>query len=286
MAASVAQALNWARGQGVARLDAQLLLAGALQHERSWLIAHDDAPVAAGPLRTFETDVRQRAAGVPLAYLTGEREFHGLMLHVAPGVLVPRPETEGLVDWALARLAALHDVPVPRIIDLGTGSGAIALAIKRAHPSAEITATDLSPAALHIAGHNAQAHRLVITLRSGSWWSAAGVEAFHLALSNPPYIAGDDPHLAALAHEPRAALTPEGDGLAALHQIIDGAPAHLRRGAWLLLEHGHDQAAAVRQRLHARGFIEIQTHTDLSGLPRCSGGCWPGQTAPNIGASR
>ncbi len=288
MALSVAQALARSRSVGVARLDAQLLLAQVLRRERAWLIAHDDAPLAEDDARRYEALVQQRAAGVPLAYLSGEREFRALTFQVSQAVLVPRPETEALVEWALERLAALHDVDVPRVVDLGTGSGVIALSIKHAHGVAEVTGTDLSAPALQVARGNADRLGLAVALREGAWWSAVGDERFHLAASNPPYIAGDDVHLAALAHEPRLALTPEGDGLSALHQIIDGAPEHLHANAWLLLEHGHDQASAVQQRLRSQGFADLQTRRDLAGLQRCTGARWPGHAAdpPNIGASR
>ena len=284
MATTVAQALAWARAQGLARLDAQLLLALAVQQERSWLIAHDDAPLSDAQQQAFDGTARRRARGEPLAYLSGEREFRGLNLRITPAVLVPRPETEMLVDWALERLAALTEVGTPEVVDLGTGSGAIAIALRHANVQACLTATDLSPAALEVARANSQRLGTPLRLRAGSWWHAVAGERFHLAVSNPPYIAGDDPHLAALTHEPRQALTPEGDGLAALHTLIDGAAPHLQANAWLLLEHGHDQADAVQRRLRERGFTDIETRNDLSALPRCTGARWPGQ--PNIGASR
>lgn len=275
----VKEALAWAKGLGVDRLDAQLLLAHHLQSDRSWLIAHDDAALQPAVQAAFEDDARRRADQVPLAYLTGWREFHGLRLHVDAAVLVPRPETELLVEWALELMAARVDTTPPRIVDLGTGSGAIALAIKQAVPLAEVTASDASADAVSLARANGRRLNLDLTWREGSWWAPHAGASFDLALSNPPYVAGDDPHLVALKHEPRAALTPEGDGLAALRQIIDGAPDHLHRGGWLLLEHGFDQGEAVRALLVAQGFERIGTRQDLAGLPRCSGG-----RLPNIGA--
>jgi release factor glutamine methyltransferase len=268
----IAVALAEARAGGVARLDAQLLLAHLLQRQRTWLLAHDDARLDVAQSATWRALLARRAGGEPLAYMVGEREFHGLALRVSPAVLVPRPETELLVDWALECLPA---APAGEIIDLGTGSGAVALAIKRAWPRAEVCASDISAAALQVARANAERLALQLTFLEGCWWDVAGARGrFGLAVSNPPYVAGDDPHLIALAHEPRIALTPGGDGLAALRQIIEGAPAHLLPGAWLLLEHGHDQADAVQRMLAARGFASPTTRRDLAGLPRCSAGLW------------
>ncbi len=270
---TVVDALAAARAAGLARLDAQLLLAHSLACPRSWLLAHGDAALSAAQHDQLALLIARRAAGEPLAYLVGEKAFHGLVLQVDPRVLVPRPDTEVLVDWAIG---LLREHPRPHdVIDLGTGSGAIALAVCRACPSAAVTATDLSIDALAVAGANARRLGLSVTFRSGAWWAAVAGLRFDLALANPPYIAGADPHLAALTHEPLLALTPGGDGTAALHEIIDSAPAHLRPGAWLLLEHGWDQAAAVAARLQARGFTQIQTRRDLGGQARCTGGQRP-----------
>jgi release factor glutamine methyltransferase len=270
----VAEALALARELGVARLDAQLLLGHRLQRERAWLIAHDDAALDADAAAAVEADLRLRAAGVPLAYLVGEREFHGLTLRVTPAVLVPRPETEGLVDWALERLDALASGVA--MVDLGTGSGAVALAVKQARPAVRVTATDAEPAALEVARDNAHRLGLAVEFVGGDWWQPLDGRRFDLAVSNPPYVAGDDPHLHALAHEPRGALTPEGDGLAALRRLIADAPPRLKAGAWLLLEHGHDQASAVRRLLAERGFEPARTRRDLAGIERCTGARWPG----------
>lgn len=269
---SVATLLARARALGVDRLDAQLLLAHRLGVSRAWLIAHEDATVSDAP--AAEAQLARRADGVPLAYLLGRREFHGLELLVTPAVLDPRPDTETLVDWALERLA-----PMPhgaRVIDLGTGSGAIALAVKQSRPDVEMFATDASAEALAVACGNAQRLGLQVTFAQGDWWHAVPDLRFDLALSNPPYIAGDDPHLAALQHEPREALTPGGNGLGAIERIVADAPQHLRPGGWLLLEHGFDQQNAVQARLAASGFVELATRQDLAGRPRCSGGRWPG----------
>ncbi len=265
------QALAAARALGLDRLDAQLLLAHHLGRSRSWLIAHDDAPLQAAPQQAFDADVQRRAAGVPLAYLLGEREFHGLRLAVSPAVLVPRPETEGLVDWALECLAAHPGPQAPAVLDLGTGSGAIALAIAHRRHDAEVTAVEQSAEALAVARANAAALQLKLHFEQGSWWQPVAGRRFDLVVSNPPYIAAHDHHLAALRHEPQQALTPGGDGLDALREIVAGAGAHLRPGAWLLLEHGFDQGAAVRALLTQAGLAAVQTRPDLAGLDRCSG---------------
>lgn len=272
---SIAQALAEARALGLDRVDAHALLGHLLGQGRSWLIAHDGDLLTAGQAARFADWCRQRADGVPVAYLLGEREFHGLRLQVTPDVLVPRPDTETLVDWSLDLLPALG--ARPDVIDLGTGSGAIALAIAHRWPAATVSATDLSPRALAVARANADRLGLAVRWTEGPWWAAVAPGArFALVLSNPPYIAGDDPHLAALRHEPRGALTPEGDGLQALRAIVAGAPGHLQQGGWLLLEHGYDQAEAVQALLRAAGFTEVATRQDLGGQPRCTGGRWPG----------
>ena len=276
---TVAAALSAARGLGLDRLDAQLLLAHQLGRDRAWLLAHDSDALAPDVLARFEADVRRRAGGVPLAYLTGTREFHGLRLQVSPAVLDPRPDTETLVDWALELLARTDDER-PAVVDLGTGSGAVALAIAHRCPAARVTATDLSPEALAIAAANARRLGLAIEFAAGSWWSAVAGRQFAMAVSNPPYIAGDDPHLAALRHEPLLALTPGGDGLEAIRTIVAGAPQALLPGAWLLIEHGWDQAEAVRALLHSAGFDAVQSRHDLGGHARCSGGRLPENTSP------
>ena len=253
---------------------AQLLLAHHLGRDRGWLLAHDDDALKPEVLVRFDAEVRQRADGVPLAYLTGVREFHGLALQVSPAVLDPRPDTETLVDWALERLSNDGEVQ-PRVIDLGTGSGAVALAIAHRCPRARVTATDLSDAALAVASANARRLALPVQFAAGPWWSAVPGQRFSLAVSNPPYIAGNDPHLPALRHEPLMALTPGGDGLDAIRAIVAGAGQALLAGAWLLIEHGWDQAEAVRALLHDAGFVEVQSRHDLAGHARCSGGRRP-----------
>jgi release factor glutamine methyltransferase len=276
---TVAQALAAACALGLDRLDAQLLLSHHLGHDRAWLLAHDSDLLTSDVLARFEADARRRADGMPLAYLTGTREFHGLRLQVGPAVLDPRPDTETLVDWALELLAQASDAQ-PAVVDLGTGSGAVALAIAHRCPGARVTATDLSPDALAVAGANARRLGLAVELAAGHWWSAVGERRFAMAVSNPPYIAGDDPHLPALRHEPLMALTPGGDGLDAIRDIVAGAPRALLPGAWLLIEHGWDQAEAVCALLRSTGLDDVQSRHDLGGHVRCSGGRRPHREEP------
>lgn len=286
----IRDALDHAQAQGLPRLDAQWLLLHAIGRgaaERAWLIAHDADPLPGAAGAAYDALCRRRLAGEPLAYLVGTREFFGLTLRVDARVLVPRPETETLVEWALE---ALRPVGQPRVLDLGTGSGALVLAIGHARPDARLHASDASTAALEVAQANAQALGLDVCWARGDWFDAlATADAprmpdgpnvlnqarFDLIVSNPPYIAEGDPHLAALRHEPVQALTSGADGLAALRAIIARAPAHLYGGGWLLLEHGHDQADAVRALLARRGFADVDSRDDLTGIARCSGGRWP-----------
>jgi len=267
---SVREALAAARNSGVEGLDAQLLLASCLDQSRSWLIAHDDTLMTPPQAERYGAWLARRAAGEPLAYLFGEKEFHGLRLQVDARVLVPRPDTETLVDWALELLVSRAD-SAPQVIDLGTGSGAIALAIKQANPRADVTALDASDDALAVARANATRLALDLRFRRGNWWSAVPGERFDIVISNPPYIALGDPHLAALTHEPAFALASGVDGLDALRRIIELAPAHLRQGGWLLLEHGHDQGEAVSALLLQHGFAQLESRRDLAGHLRCTG---------------
>jgi release factor glutamine methyltransferase len=271
---TVGIALRRARELGVDRLDAQLLVGHLLGRERAWVLAHDEAPIDVQALGAL---LARRATGEPLAYLVGLREFHGLRLCVTPDVLIPRPDTEALVDWGIELLEGRR---APSVADLGTGSGAIALAIKQACPSAQMHAVDCSASALAVAQANAVRLDLDVAWHLGRWWSAlpAGL-CLDLVVSNPPYVAPQDPHLAALGHEPRQALVPEGDsgdGLADIERVCAGASSRLQPGAWLLIEHGPNQAVAVRHRLRAIGLADVCTRNDLEGRPRVSGGLWVG----------
>ena len=280
---TVAAALAEARTRGIALLDAQLLLARALSTTRSAVIAHDDRRLAADEHERWSAWLARRAAGEPLAYLLGEKEFHGLVLEVNADVIVPRPETELVVDWASDLLDRLRHERgesgrgrASSIVDLGTGSGAIALALKRLQPGATIVATDASASALAVARRNAERTGLAVELLGGSWWRAVAGRRFDVAVANPPYVAADDPHLAALGHEPIAALTPGGDGLAALRAIVAGAADHLVPGGWLLVEHGFGQGAAARDLFTGAGLVAIETRRDLAGHERATAGRRPG----------
>jgi len=262
-------ALAQAAALGVARLDAQLLLLHVLGRAgagRGWLIAHDHEAISDAASQRYLAFCSRRMAGEPVAYLTGTKEFWSLPLAVDARVLVPRPDTETLVEWALQ---LLQGRAAPRVIDLGTGSGAIALAIQSARPDARVEAVDRSADALEVARDNAQRLELPVLLRQASW--LAGAERYDLIVSNPPYVAAGDPHLAALRHEPLEALVAGPDGLDDLRAIIAAAPSHLLPGGWLLLEHGHDQAQDVRALLAAAGLADAASRSDLAGIARCSG---------------
>jgi len=273
LAHTVGQALQSAVAQGVARLEAQLLLLhvlGRTAQERAWLLAHDDQALAGTEQQGWREALARRRSGEPLPYITGWAAFYGLDLQVDARVLCPRADTETLVDWALALLP-----PEACVLDLGTGSGAIALALKHQRPDVQMHARDLSDFAIAVAQANAQRLGLELAFSQGSWLRGL-TETFDAIVSNPPYIADADPHLAALCHEPLQALTSGPDGLDDLRAIITQAPQCLKPGGWLLLEHGYDQAAAVRQLLRAKGFVDVQSRQDLAGIERCSGGCWFG----------
>jgi release factor glutamine methyltransferase len=257
---------------GEARREAALLLRHVLDVSDAWLVAHPDDAVDAAHVAAFRNLVERRAHGEPVAYLIGTRGFHDIELRVAPGVLIPRAETEVLVDVALQHVPVDADCSVA---DLGTGSGAIALAIARARPRARVIATDASESALEMARGNAA--RLCIgnvEFRQGDWYAGLAGEHFDVIVSNPPYIAEDDPHLHAgdLRFEPPAALASGVDGLDAIRVIVRGAPGHLRNGGWLLLEHGFDQGADVRDLLLGHDFAEVFTRNDLEDRERVTGG--------------
>lgn len=255
--------------------DAEILLAHVLGQPRSWLIAHGEAVPSHGQAAAFDRLLERREAGEPVAYLTGTRGFWTLELAVTPATLVPRPETELLVEQALAKIPA--DVAW-RLADLGTGSGAIALALARERPRAQVLATDLSEEALAVALGNAARNGIDnVEFRAGSWLAPLAGESFDLIASNPPYVADGDPHLAQgdLRFEPALALSCGSDGLNAIRGIVADAPPLLRAGGWLLLEHGLDQGAAVRALLVAAGFVGVETARDLEGRERVTLGQRP-----------
>jgi release factor glutamine methyltransferase len=268
----IADLLAEAGTKGVAALDAQLLLQQLTRRPRADLLAFGEHKVDAVTAGLFRSAVQRRADGEPLAYITGVREFWSLPLVVTPAVLVPRPETELLVELCLARLD--H---APRLVaDLGTGSGAIALALAKERPDWMLIATDASLAALEVAGLNRE--RLGVTnlaLRAGNWCDALPADAFDAIVSNPPYIAPDHPALQALSHEPLSALAAGNDGYADLFRIAAGARARLKSGGMLLLEHGAEQAVRLRQELEAFGYTNARAHKDLAGHDRVTTAIWP-----------
>ncbi len=250
----------------------RLLVAHALCMSRTQLITENTHLLNETEAERVSALFARRRAGEPVAYILGSREFYGLSLHVTPAVLIPRAETELLVDLALE-----HATPGARIADLGTGSGAIAVAIARNRSDLQVTATDISEAALEVARQNAALHRVRVNFLQGDWLGALDAKHFDLIVSNPPYIVANDRHLAQgdLPFEPIDALTDHGDGLSALRCLAAGAGAHLKPGGWLLLEHGYDQAPAVRALLAQHGFEEVQSWTDLAGIERVSGAIKP-----------
>ena len=273
---TVQQAIQFAQVQfGLPRLDAQMLLLHACQlpiHDRAWLLAHGDEVLNFKTQARYLDFLQRRARLEPLAYITGVKEFFGLQLHIDQRVLDPRPETETLVEWALTCVA---DTSMPDIADLGTGSGAIALALKHSLPSAQVTAVDASADAIEVTTANAHRLGLEVVTHLGSWCAPLSGQTFDLIVSNPPYVAESDAHLAQLPHEPISALVAGKDGLDDLRQIVTQAAEHLKPGAWLLLEHGFDQAQAVQDLLANQGFLSVQSRPDLAGILRCTGGQWP-----------
>lgn len=272
---SIAQHLRQLQARGLPRLEAQMLVlhaAGRRPDDRAWLISHDEQVLTSEQTNQLDACSRRRLDGEPMAYVLGAKEFHGLSLQVDARVLDPRDDTETLVDWGL-------DVLTPErpheVLDLGTGSGAIALALAHARPAWRVSAVDVSAQALTVARLNGERLGLSVRWLQGSWLTPCAGQSFDLIVSNPPYIAAQDPHLAALRHEPPGALVSGADGLEDLRQIIATAPAHLRPGAWLMLEHGHDQAHAVRELLRQAGMVSVSSRRDLAGIERCSAGQWP-----------
>ncbi|HEX7648001.1 MAG TPA: peptide chain release factor N(5)-glutamine methyltransferase [Noviherbaspirillum sp.] len=250
-------------------LESRILLGKALQLSRIQLITQSERVLNDDETRSATELIRRRLAGEPIAYIVGEREFYGLAFHVTPDVLIPRPETELLVELALNRMPERSSV-----LDLGTGSGAIAVAIAHARADAKVTAVDANTAALVIAERNARRHGANVRFLQSDWYGALGNEHFNLIVSNPPYIANGDLHLSQgdLRFEPVDALTDHNDGLSALRIIINGANERLAPGGWLLMEHGYDQSAAVRALLASSEFAEVQSWADLAGIERVTGG--------------
>lgn len=283
MLTTLAECLRQAQARGLARVDAQILLLHSLQrplHDRAWLLAHDCDTLTPEQAAAWQDALQRRLKGEPVAYITGRKDFFGLTLTVDARVLDPRPDTETLVEWALACLPApMPSSGSPRILDLGTGSGAVALALQHARPDATVWAVDASEDALAVARANAARLDLGVQFIASNWLSAVDIQCtgrFDLIVSNPPYVAEGDPHLAALTHEPLQALTSGPDGLDDIRQIIAQAPAHLAPGAWLLMEHGWDQAVKVQALLRSAGFEQVQSREDLTGIGRCTGARLPG----------
>lgn len=270
---TLGEALAAARQQ-IDRLDARLLLQYATGCTHADLLARPETPVIAPAWTQFTEWVERRAAGEPLAYLVGEAEFRGRVFQVSPEVLIPRPETEVLIDLAVDRLKTQKTA---RVVDLGTGSGIVAISLALECPQAGIVAVDLSPGAISVARNNAGRLGAAVDFRQGDWFAPLSGERFDLIVSNPPYVADGDPHLSrdGLPFEPQMALSDlekSGDGLACIRRIVAAAPAFLNPGGWLLFEHGYDQGAASRNLLTAAGFKAAFTHPDLAGTDRVSGG--------------
>ena len=250
---------------GIDPREARLLLAAATGFSEASVLAHPEKELPRENEALFREMATRRAAGEPVAYILGRKEFYGLELTVTPAVLVPRPETELLVDLALARKPA-------SVLDVGTGSGAIALAIKRHLPAARVVATDASAAALEVAKRNAVRFGLEVELRHGRWFEPVAGERFEAIISNPPYVEAGDPHLASLQYEPRFAIVGGADGLDGFRILAREASSHLLPGGWLLVEHGAGQHESVRALLEAAGLETTESWPDLAGIPRVSGG--------------
>lgn len=259
---TVAEALN---GAGIEAREARLLLAAATGFSEASVLAYPERDLPPAAEMQFREFVQRRGRGEPVAYILGRKEFYGIELAVNPAVLIPRPETELLVDLALQR-------GFSSVVDLGTGSGAIALALKRHRPDARVVAVEASAAALAVARRNAVKHALEVDFRHGRWFEPLAGERFALIVANPPYVVEGDPHLAGLQFEPLGALVSGADGLDAIREIVGGAPRHLHRGGWLLLEHGMGQDAAVRELFLQAGLEEVGSCPDLARIPRVAGG--------------
>ena len=273
---TLGEALRQAQALGLPRLDAQWLLLALLgrpAQDRAWLLAHDEQTLPEPAAAQWPGLIAQRNQGVPLAYLTGRKAFYNLDLQVDARVLDPRADTETLVDWALERVQELTS---PTVLDLGTGSGAVALAIAHQCPQAQVSASDISADALAVAQANAQRFGLPVQFALGEWLQPWAGQRFDLIVSNPPYVAEADPHWPGLRHEPRLALAAGPDGLDALRWLVAHAAEHLNPGGWLLLEHGHDQADAVQTLMREQGWQQVQSRLDEAGIRRCTGAGTPG----------
>jgi release factor glutamine methyltransferase len=277
---TIEQALQQACAQlsdnPAARLEAELLLALALACPRTTLRAWPKRPLTAPQSASFQQYLARRLGGEPVAYILGQREFWTFTLKVTPDTLIPRPETEHLVELALQRIPTDAHW---QLADLGTGSGAIALALASERPHCQVTATDSSNAALEVARENARTHDIQnIRFQCGHWFAPLSQQHFHVIVSNPPYVAQHDPHLQQgdLRFEPQRALSAGPDGIDDLQHIIEASPAHLVPNGWLLLEHGFDQGSTVTQLLRQRGFAEVQCFDDYAERERVSCGRWPG----------
>lgn len=271
---TVAAALAAAR-EKLPASEARLLLGHVMERSAAWLIAHDDEVLEEDALLCFASLVARRKGGEPVAYLVGYREFYGREFSVSPGVLIPRPETELLVDIVLGKEVGVGGTA--KILDLGTGSGCIAITLALEIPSAQVSAADVSDAALLVARKNAERLDASLRVLQSDWFGSLAGERFDLIVANPPYIAAEDAHLATgdLRHEPRHALASGADGLNAIRRIVAAAPRHLRPGGQVWLEHGYDQADAVRELLVAAGLCDIEQHRDVAGIVRVSGGRLP-----------
>jgi release factor glutamine methyltransferase len=261
-------------GSGTAVIEARALLRHVLGCDNSYLIVHGDQALTIGQEQAFETLAARRRSGEPVAYLTGRREFYGLEFKVTPAVLIPRPETERLVELVLERIPAQSEA---RVLDLGTGSGCVAIAIAQQRPRARIVAIDAVAEAVALARENAARHGMRhLSILLGDWFAPVPGERFDVIAANPPYVAVGDPHLGAgdLRFEPQSALVAGPEGTECIAAIVAAARDHLNPGGWLLFEHGHDQAARARARLNGAGFSAVFTVCDLAGLERVSGGRW------------
>ena len=261
---------EWRRNkEALSRLECDLLLSHVTNMSRTQIVTYPDQRLNRAQLNELEALGRALSEGTPLAYLLGEKEFFGLAFEVSPAVLVPRPETELLVELALARMD-----DNTRLLDAGTGSGAVAVAIAHTQPNAQIDACDKSVQALEVARANARTHRVQINFYQSDWFAQLLDDKWHMIVSNPPYIAAGDSHLAALTAEPPIALVAENRGLAALAHIVEKSPRFLHNAGWLLLEHGHDQASSVRRLMTNRGFSEVKSIVDLGNVERVTLGQW------------